>query len=483
MSTRPSHSRPPTWRTAIVRVFSNRVGGLMLALLVSCPASAQFNCAGSWYAWSLADPLRKCSELQLVPGPLVGGVASANCNACSEGYLAAQCSVLGGVVPVGASCQGQAGYCVGAGPPITDVLALDGHATAISNQLLGASCPWMRVADTGWHTPGVSFGCGTLGPDQYNGPYLWSTSRGLTDTRPESAGCPARTVQHRLGAARSFTSVCPLGSQEACFACGSYCVSSTDHTCPTENPVKPGSGAKVLREADYLAADSAPLAFSRTYNSFGYFWPRAAQHESLVPLGRGGAFGFHWRSNFDRRLFPVRVQNPTATALAAVQNDDGNVMYFKLDGTEAVPSPERPAARLAKLSTPCSPDPATACWELERSPTDIDRFNGNGLLIQALTRGRPQDTVTLSYDSEHRLIEVRDQYGRSIRIEFNDGFNRHRASRVVFPDGSSASYTYDSRARLSSVRYAAVSGPTTTRTYLYESRIHRVSATPINESG
>jgi hypothetical protein len=455
-------NRMPRGFADIVSFVRNKVAAsaLLLVIVVPGPALAQFNCAGSFYQWSPPNPAnapRICNQLRPKPGPLLYGVASSECNACSEGYEAGRCITLGGTVPPLSACG-----CVGASAQPTDAAGVTALMLGITDYLLGTSCPRSQF-DTGWGYVGT-FACDTFQGPTIQGAYLTSDRKGVRFDRMEGPGCTAKRAVHRFGVSRTLGGYeCPIGSLLA----GSYCVSSTDNTCPVGNPVKPGTGAKVLIESDIARTPSSPLELIRTYNSFGYFQPSAGTHIATAAIDRGGQFGFSWRSNYDRRLFPTKREgsNPVSQSLAGMHRPDGSVQYFKLDGSEALPSPERPAARLVKLATDCPTDQTVACWEYRAQGHEIERYNGNGLLLEIADQVSGQLAQSLTYDALNRLLQVTDANGRKLTFAYQTFGSPYWVSRATAPDGAVVDFSYDSRGRLASATYGGSALP---RQYHYE---------------
>jgi YD repeat-containing protein len=252
-------------------------------------------------------------------------------------------------------------------------------------------------------------------------------------------------------------------------------VSSTPGQCPSNNPVELSLGAKVHSDTDVAGNGRAgSLSLSRTYNSFGHFNPTAVGltgYESPVPMSRGGMFGTRWRSNYDRRLFPVSqtITSPWWTlpsqALASIQREDGSVQHFRLDGMEALPKPGRVPGRLTKLFATCPTDQSQVCYEYRSGNDEVERYSGGGLLLEIAHKTSGQAAQHLAYDAQYRLSTVTDETGRVLTFAYA-GF---RVSSATLPDGKVITYSYDSKDRLASVGYPVESGqPAAVRHYHYE---------------
>lgn len=450
---------------------------LLAALAPSSAEATSFNCWGSNYLDSSNDPNRTCTRFEpQIPenwtysGP--GNPYPESMNLCADGWDRANCLARGGHLVEGAVCGGGP-YCEGANENNTDD-GMAGLADAIVN-IWKAPCSY-STGDSGWHASGSHDSTHHYGPDQFENGILIDSMRVFTHTKTSGpSGCPDTIYQHGRKH-RALNYICPVGT-EYCANCGGYCVASTPGTCPANNPVELGLGAKTLTETDIPASQGSRLEFRRSYNSQGYFNPGGfltAYQNSPVPTDRGGQFGWRWRSNFDRRLYsvaptvsfpPYWYNQPTQT-LASIQREDGTVQHFRLDGMEALPKPDRAPARLTKLFTTCPTELTEACWEY-RSPSDaIERYNAGGLLLELAQGTTGVGSIRLSYDTEFRLTHATDATGRSLTFKY-DGF---RLETVTTSSGIEIRYTFDTRDRLAEVRYPKALGESQwpVRDYLYE---------------
>jgi RHS repeat-associated protein len=428
---------------------------LMLCAVLAAPANAQApgclgsngtgeqTCTGHEYAalpWSY--------NVCIVPGD-VG-------NAMDSGGASAQVCIARGGTPGQVS-----GQCVSPSVEFAESNVGPIASSAVSGYVVACN---IVQEDSGWGASPPASMPNCLGSPPYGSVYENGIERksrrlfshaGLMRRNAPPGQCVSFAMRGVANRIRSIQSQCPAGTVPS--SNGSWCVRANDNTCPINNPVQPGSGAKILHQSDVArVGNTNRLELVRTYNSFGYWrptWIAAASY-------RGGLFGFYWRTNFDSRLFAVPQP---ANAMAAVYRHDGRVKFFKADGTEHLANPERAMDRLSKLAPSCSTDPAVACWELVTGDNEVERYNGGGQLISLSDNVAGLNQRTLAYDELSRLVAVTDDRGRRLTMSYAG--SSFRLGQIVDSAGNVTVYAYDDRDRLTSVLHP---GSTNPRRYHYE---------------
>lgn len=230
-----------------MRVYRMQAVAAVLAiaqlLLVAAPAQAQFNCWGGWYD-DPANPNRTCTYYRPMPGSWTySGPGFDSWNHCAEGWNYANCLARGGTITPGAGCE-QPNYCVGANETNTDATLPSMAASII--QIMRPTCS-PTTSDSGWGAY-VTLPYGAVaGPDTYEAGELVGSGRYFEHQM--TSQCSQPETRYHLGSkTRNLNYLCPVGTTEACWVCGTYCTREQDNTCPTGNPVKPGAGGKVLVE-------------------------------------------------------------------------------------------------------------------------------------------------------------------------------------------------------------------------------------------
>jgi len=251
---------------------------------------------------------------------------------------------------------------------------------------------------------------------------------------PATAKCEIQCPSgQQLDPATGFCSLKDLGS----------CPIASDSTGPgtqlgasplVGNPLHSGSGNKFLQETDYRAADPAPLAFDRYYNS------QANVTRTLGP---------NWRHGYDRSVTPLNA------TVAQVARADGKAYAFTLVGGIWTAYGEVRAT----LTRSTDASGATTGWTYTTAQNTVEHYDAAGRLIDLTDRaGRVQTmgydgngrlalvtgplgySLTLEYDAESRLASLTDNANRITRYSYDAAGN---LSQVIHPDLTSRTYHYE----------------------------------------
>lgn len=326
--------------------------------------------------------------------------------------------------------------CLGTPNPLTES-TLVSRAIGFCSTLYSPNSCGLQ-SDTGWGTTiPYNILCWTGGP-VYDSGVLVSDKRTLW--------IPPETI-HAL---RSREIYCPAGTTSTTVNGQTRCIRKITNTCPVGNPIVPGSGKKTQTDQD---AELEGIAFTRHYSSWGsgYDPETPTFNPSLDHL---------WRDNFDLRLLPIAAN---AHVVAAVSFPDGELQYFRADGSAVLPySSQTTTSRLVRAGTDY------VLMTGERAY----RFDGQGVLRELVMRGGKKFTLryadgTTSAGGQFAeeadgaplsepvpsgsLLEVRSFTGRTLR------FGRDAEGRLtrltVNGAASPIRYYYDSAVRLSRVIY------------------------------
>ncbi len=149
--------------------------------------------------------------------------------------------------------------------------AIDAYKTFLAGSV-AALCGSVNVSvgalDTAWSQPSGWDFKRMLSNQRFPATFSYEVRLG-TGTPQDPYTCSPRTVPTYLYSFRDLSCAYDQGWSYADSSASSFCMRASfeDLTCPTANPVLPGSGVKVLTSADYTGAGAHPLEFSRTYRS------------------------------------------------------------------------------------------------------------------------------------------------------------------------------------------------------------------------
>jgi YD repeat-containing protein len=420
---------------------------------VFCALLVQFLSASTVFGDTCLEQggFQTCTGPAPIPGPWSYTVQS-----CSRPFNyftpfdVATCKTFGGTPTC--DYQGYCGSCAGAHP--TD--ALIGPAVANGWKAWDDACT-MSASPSGWGVTLSSAICGAVFTNQYGYEsyptlfragieYTSNQSVPATGTKTNKEGCGQADNRKEPGAAfasrtRDVNWLCLAGN------CNRY----QDNTCPVGNPIRPGTGAKVLVESDFALPNSS-LQIVRYYNSQGYFNPTGAT------VTAPGTLGDYWRTNYDRRIFAI---SGSKSVVAAAQRPDGSVKYFNSAGLELEHFNGSAADSLVTVKG--------GGWILTRGNDEVETYNAKGYLVGLWDRHVFQ--TSLSYDSSNRISTVTDFRGRTLSFRYtgdsqSGDIQTYSGGTVSITTPNRAVYEYkvDSIGNLESVAYPSA----TFRSYSYD---------------
>ena len=342
------------------------------------------------------------------------------------------CEIHGGVWQ---NCDlGCVGTTIPIPSPVDNVYDLS-RAFALRKYYL--TCHLDPASDTGWGATVSSANCFT-GSTRYEHGIEIESYREMTFTGLQPGGDPPTCSARwdlRFIAIRNRRLTCPEGFTLVRDRCKRKL-----EACPVGNPTAPGTGGKRLREEDYRNQGLQPLAFTRHFDSYGYYRP------TLGAAGGPGMLGEYWRSNYDRRIYPVSG-NPYVMAFA--HRADGSVQAFNVSGAD-MSLQGRYRERLESIA---------GGFRLRNSDDEVELYDVSGKLTSITTRTAL--TQTLTYNALNQLERISDNFGRSLIFTYNaQGF----IETMTDPASQIYRYSYDSRGNLSQVIYPGGR----MRVYLYE---------------
>lgn len=231
----------------------------------------------------------------------------------------------------------------------------------------------------------------------------------------------------------------------------------TDDECRLGNPCNPATGTKYLDEVDYLGPDGVELR--RSYASVRAF-PNG--YVPFVPaLGR-----VNWLHTYERSM---RFLDPALTGGKkwVAQREDGVLLYFNVDGTEALNRSDTGAASKVVLS------PDGSAWNLRLANGDVERYDIIDGKLMSIT-SRTGAVTTLSYNGT-RVSRAANSFGHDLDFFYAQG----RLDFVRDPAGGEIHYDYDASGRLETVTYPDQS----VRRYHYEHSIPELLTGITDENG
>lgn len=210
--------------------------------------------------------------------------------------------------------------------------------------------------------------------------------------------------------------------------------SSLDHG-QRGNPISGASGNKYQVESDFAGGDGVP-SFSRHYNS---------TQRMDIGLGPG------WTHDYTNRI------ELSVMGVALVRRSNGRIWVFRSINGGYQSDPDAPF-RLEVT-------PGGSSFNLIHPDGSLEVYGPQGQPLALVDyQGR---ATTFNLDTLGRITHVTGPFGHKLELGYQ-GTDRYRLQSVKFPDGRSASFSYDTTKRLESVSYSGVN-PMPKRRYLYDS--------------
>ena len=267
-----------------------------------------------------------------------------------------------------------------------------------------------------------------IGPLFFSGPYAGVMCLGSTSTLPpntyfgpiylnlDQPGCMAGYTQQPDGSCQPRPMV---------------------QACSIANPTIPGTGTKILAEAE----DGVPeLSVSRAYRSYSVY-------------GAGNGFA-QWTLNWQRSL-DTGMSTFASPEISALRGDGSVLTYRPTSGGAWVASGTQDTLSAATDSTG-----KVTGWQYVVADTGmVETYTPSGKLLSV--RERNGRTTVLTYNAAGQLATVTAPSGRSLSFAYDSS---GRIGSVTAPDGALTSYGYNSAGMLSNVTRPDGS----VRQYVYE---------------
>ena len=186
------------------------------------------------------------------------------------------------------------------------------------------------------------------------------------------------------------------------------------------NPISPESGCKFQLEADYVG-DSG-LTFVRKYDSSGFYY----RGNGDEPEENGY---HHWRHSHQYQLFKLKQKRHS------VLRPSGHIWYFDANGKQE----NAHGGALGKIKK------TSTGWTLTRVDGTKEFYNSRGQIKKILEPNGDFLSYTYSTTRGNRLIQVRDRYGKSLRLGYN---RKGQLSIMTDPSGRNTRYGYDKKGNL-----------------------------------
>lgn len=301
--------------------------------------------------------------------------------------------------------------------------------------------------------------CGTE-PYAFIGPWIYDSATSanagpycdIITTNPNgSVSTKAENVR------RAYT--CPKGYQPVTQVVDGVntkvCVVHAEQSCGIGNPCLPVTGTKIHQELDYRSGGSDPLEFRRYYNSGQYYAPGYTDYTKRT----GGLTNF-WSHSFGMRLYP----NPSPNLRAIAVRADGSIWHFDLQGKEVL------NILGSGGQTGVSQD-FDQSWRMTLASGDTEIYSSAGRLLSIERRSGTKiavaylddkissvaddfgRTLVFGYDADDRLATVTLPGNVQIVYSYSGGANpkTERLSAVMYPDGTTKGYTYDTHGNLTAI--------------------------------
>ena len=218
-------------------------------------------------------------------------------------------------------------------------------------------------------------------------------------------------------------------------------------SCPTDTPTLPGTGVKLLREADVNGAGTEPLHFTRHYRSR---WPNGVPSASM-PMGAG------WTHTYDRSIhFIAGAPNPLLRALRgdgawrSLVRDDS-----QSSATNIIWRDISPGNTQDRLTQHLDAQGQTLRWLYRPHHDDsLETYDADGQL--KTIKARNGNVTTLVYSSASTplnrapyaglLLAVRNAFGRELRLSYDSAGH---LNTLTLPSGEILRYEHDALGNLS----------------------------------
>ncbi|GJG98537.1 DUF6531 domain-containing protein [Cupriavidus pauculus] len=238
-----------------------------------------------------------------------------------------------------------------------------------------------------------------------------------------------------------------------------------ERSCEVGNPCSVGAGLKRQIEIDFDGMLPQTLQFKRSYRS-SYL------------VGPTEGFGSLWMHQWQRRLDLSKYYGATPS-LAALRPDGASFIFSFSNGIWN--SIDRRGYEIAAVAD--AGGGVRQGFRLTDRYLDlIEDYDANGRLI--LVKDRQGSVSSLTYSNvgtpttvapnANLLVEIRNQFGQTIRFTYNaQGF----INSATMPDGTVVQYAYNSNGMLTSVNYP----DGTQRKYHYENNQYRWALTGVTD--
>jgi RHS repeat-associated protein len=208
-------------------------------------------------------------------------------------------------------------------------------------------------------------------------------------------------------------------------------------------PINLTNGNVYIQQRDYsLPGLGGGITLDRMWNSL---WP-SAPHTNIPNVRM---FGDSWTSNFEERVVPIDAYN------ADFWRADGSKYRFQANFVYAgvyYYSLQQPS--FVAVQAFLYFDSNINQYQFTPGDNSWRYFDINGYPVSM--KDRNGNTTNLTYDAQHRLIQVTDAAARSITFTYGDSANPNQATSVQDATGVIATYSYAS-GRMTQVAYADAS--------------------------
>ncbi len=232
------------------------------------------------------------------------------------------------------------------------------------------------------------------------------------------------------------------------------------------NPIHPGTGQKLQREADYQSAANGGLQFQRTYRSDKGFFASAVTSGFVDNTVQGATSQGCYPGSFTagsqtfNYCFPYvgtgaqsyRLEQPNGRSI--LFSGPPNAITAKADVNDKVTQRTNAAGAIE--------------WDIRHPDDSTDTYTTQGALIHSVQRDGHQLNYTYSDATTPAniapraglLISISDAYGRSLNFSYD---SNGRMIQMLDPAGGLYQYGYADNGNLTTVSYPDGK----TRTYLY----------------